>query len=415
MKSDVYKHLKWNFVVNIIDGAFFGLALGFSSFVTILPLFVSTLTSSPILIGLVPAFHNVGWQLPQLLTANKVTQLKHIKPLVMRVAIHERIPFFGLAVVGFITPRIGPQAALILTFIMLAWHGLGSGFTANPWQSMIAKIIPSDKRGSFFGLQSSGSNIFSSMSAVAAGFILERFENHLNYSICFFLTGVIMFLSYASLSLTKEPDSSNDTLMHAPLPIWSRMQAILKDDHNFRSFLGARILSHTAMMGFAFFTVYAVRIHHVSESGVGIMTGILLGTQIVANPIMGWIGDHWNNLVVLKIGIVAAILSALLAWWSPSPLYFYLVFALTGVAYVSIWTIGLAIAPEFGTEQDRSVYIGMSNTLVAPANILAPFLGGWLANIYGYPSTFLASAVCGVAALFVFQFFVKNPRRINGS
>ncbi len=84
MDPEIQNSLKRNFVVNLLDGAFFGLALGFTSFVTILPLFVSTLTSSATIIGLVPAFHNVGWQLPQLLTANKVARQKRIKPMVLR-------------------------------------------------------------------------------------------------------------------------------------------------------------------------------------------------------------------------------------------------------------------------------------------------------------------------------------------
>jgi MFS family permease len=193
------------------------------------------------------------------------------------------------------------------------------------------------------------------------------------------------------------------------------MKEILKRDKNFRWFLTARILSQIAMMGFAFYTVYAVRIHHVSESGVGIMTGVLLGTQILANPIMGWIGDRWSNLAVMKIGITAATMSALLAWWAPNPAYFYMVFILTGIANVSIWTIGLAIILEFGSEHEQPVYIGMSNTLVAPVNILAPFLGGWLADLSGYPAAFLASAFGGAAALWVYQAMVKDPRKVNAS
>jgi MFS family permease len=415
MDPEIQNSLKRNFVVNLLDGAFFGLALGFTSFVTILPLFVSTLTSSATIIGLVPAFHNVGWQLPQLLTANKVARQKRIKPMVLRNTFHERFPFLGLAVIALLIPTIGVQTALILTFVMLAWQGLGGGFTANPWQSMIAKIIPADRRGTFFGLQSSAANTMASLSAIGAGFILEKYDNHLDFAICFLLTAVIMVISMTFLGLTKEPERSLDELPPVQVPVWSRMKEILKRDKNFRWFLTARILSQIAMMGFAFYTVYAVRIHHVSESGVGIMTGVLLGTQILANPIMGWIGDRWSNLAVMKIGITAATMSALLAWWAPNPAYFYMVFILTGIANVSIWTIGLAIILEFGSEHEQPVYIGMSNTLVAPVNILAPFLGGWLADLSGYPAAFLASAFGGAAALWVYQAMVKDPRKVNAS
>jgi hypothetical protein len=90
---DQNKNFPFNFFVNVIDGGFFGLALGFASFSTVIPLFVSTLTDSAILIGLIPAIHVVGWQLPQLFTAHRVAQQKRYKPMVMFFTIHERLPF----------------------------------------------------------------------------------------------------------------------------------------------------------------------------------------------------------------------------------------------------------------------------------------------------------------------------------
>jgi len=75
----IQKNLLHNFLVNLIDGGFFGFGIGFASFSTVIPLLVSQLTNSPILIGLIPAIHSMGWQLPQLLTAKKVSQLPQLK------------------------------------------------------------------------------------------------------------------------------------------------------------------------------------------------------------------------------------------------------------------------------------------------------------------------------------------------
>ena len=133
MNPDILKNLRFNYVVNVADGAFFGLALGFASFVTIIPLFVSTLTRSPILIGLIPAIHTVGWQLPQVFIANRVSRQSRYKPMLLIISTQERLPFLGLALVAFISPSIGPQAALLLTFVLLIWQALGGGFTATFW------------------------------------------------------------------------------------------------------------------------------------------------------------------------------------------------------------------------------------------------------------------------------------------
>ena len=79
----IQRNLRYNITINLLDGGFFGMALGFASFITIIPLFVSRMTDSALLIGLVPAIHNVGWQFPQLLTAGWVSRAKRIKPLVL--------------------------------------------------------------------------------------------------------------------------------------------------------------------------------------------------------------------------------------------------------------------------------------------------------------------------------------------
>jgi MFS family permease len=134
-----------------------------------------------------------------------------------------------------------------------------------------------------------------------------------------------------------------------------------------------------------------------------------LGTQIIANPVMGWLGDRLGHRTVIEAGVIACIASAGIAWLAPHPNWFYLVFILTGIGNVAVWTIGMAMALEFGNEAERPAFIGLANTLVAPSTILAPFMGGWLADIAGYPATFAFSIACGILTLVVLN-LVKRRR-----
>ena len=171
LHPEIRKHLRHNTIVNLLDGAFFVSALGFASFVTVWPLFVSSLTDSALLIGLIPSIHMMGWQLPQLFTANRLSQEKVYRPAVLKATIHERLPFLGLALLALVTASIDRRLALLLTFMLLIWQGVGGGFAANAWQSMIGKIIPSERRGTLFGIQSAAANLISSGGAVGAGAI----------------------------------------------------------------------------------------------------------------------------------------------------------------------------------------------------------------------------------------------------
>src|SRR5512137_2376653 len=118
MNPEISKNLKFNVIVNLLDGAFFGFGIGFASFSTILPLFVRTMTDSAILIGLIPAIHAACWQLPQLLTVNRVSRLRRFKPMVLILTIQERLPFLGLAIVAWSMAGMNKPVGLVLTFSM---------------------------------------------------------------------------------------------------------------------------------------------------------------------------------------------------------------------------------------------------------------------------------------------------------
>jgi MFS family permease len=409
LNQEIRKHLRYNVIVNLLDGGFFGMAIGLSSFSAFIPIFVNRMTSSAILIGLVPALHNVGWQFPQLFTAGWTSRLRHFKPTVALLTIQERIPFLGLAIVAWFLPSLGKQNALILTFLLLAWQGLGGGLTANPWTSMIGKIIPTEFRGTFFGAQSSAANAMLSIGSILAGFILSRVSDRYDFSLLFLLSTFSMVVSWFFIASTREPVDHEKFISETKQPFWRGARTLLRKDTNFRWFLLGRQLSQFAAMGFAFYIIYAINNFGMNEFTAGIISATLTGAAILANPLMGWVGDHWGHRRIMLIGILAATLSSLFAWQATSLNWFFLIMVLTGLANVAIWTIALTLTVEFGEEIERPLYIGLSNTLVAPATILAPLIGGWIADKRGYPFMFLCTAIAGVLTIIIFFFFFKEP------
>ena len=409
------KHLRHNLIVNMFDGGFFGFAIGFASFSTILPLFVASMTNSATLIGLVPAIHGAGWLLPQLFTANRTAQLRRYKRTVLRNTIHERLPFLGFALVAYLLPTIGVEAGLVLTFMLLIWQGLGGGFTANPWTSMISKIIPPESRGTFFGTQAAIANLFISVAAVGAGYLLSLYASPIDFMYCFLIACVFFTISWFALALTREPADYEKVVEQNPPPFWHGASRILKRDKNFDWFLTARILSQFATMGFAFYIVYALRRFQMDEVTAGYLTAALTISQTVANAGMGWMGDRVGHRWMLILGAAAATLSSLLAWFAPSLVWFYPVFVLTGFANVSIWTNGMTMTVDFSDDKERPFYIGLAQTLTAPATILAPLIGGWIADTYGFTLTFALSTVLSVVMMSILVFLVREPRKARWS
>ena len=411
LEKDIRKNLKHNIKVNLWDGSLFGVALGFASFSTVLPLFVASMTTSALLIGLVPAIHSVGWQLPQLFTASHVSRLRKYKRNVLMMTINERAPFLGFAITALLLPLIGLQAGLVITFMLLIWQGLGGGFTANSWTSMISKIIPPETRGTFFGMQAGLANLFISGSAIAAGYILDALASPLDFAACFLLAGIFFTLSWFALSLTREPEDTEKVIPEVKTHFWDDSKKILSRDLNFKWFLSARFLSQFATMGFSFYIIYALRRFNMDAVTAGFLTATLTIAQTVANAGMGWLGDRWGHRSMLIIGSIAALLSSILAWLATSIIWFYPIFLLAGIANVSIWTIGMAMTVDFGSESERPLYIGLSQTLTAPATIIAPLLGGWIVDSVGFIPTFSISIVLAIITMLILIFMVKDPRK----
>ncbi len=411
IEAYIQKHLRFNFMIGMFDGGFFGLGMGFASFAAIIPLFVSHLTHSALLIGLVPAIHNVGWQLPQLLTAGWIARVKRYKPLTLWMTIHERVPYLGLAILALYLPFTTARIALIITFLMLIWQGLGAGLAANPWINMVSKVMPQELHGTFFGTQSAALNGMAGLSAITAGLILDKMAMPYNYSLCFALTFVSMCISFIILSATREPDGPPHENEHPKATLHQSLD-ILKRDLNFQVFLGIRMLSQFAGMGFAFYIIYAVRQFGMSDGAAGLMVAILLIGQVVLSPIMGRWGDRWSHRGVMSLGALGAALSALIACYATSADWFYIIFILEAIGTVAIWTIPVALSVSFAqNDEDRPIYIGLSNTLCAPATILAPVIGGWLADAASFNVTFILSATCGLLMTGALWFVMKDPTR----
>jgi MFS family permease len=101
----------------------------------------------------------------------------------------------------------------------------------------------------------------------------------------------------------------------------------------------------------------------------------------------------------------------LIAWLSPSLGWFFVVMVFWGFTSGIVYTLGMAYTLEYGDDLQRPTYIGLANTLIAPVTIVAPFIGGWLADSAGYPSTFLVAAGAGLLTFLVLHFFVTDPRK----
>ena len=78
------------------------------------------------LIGLIPALQQVGYLLPQLLSANKTERLERNKPCGVKISVVERIPYLFVTLGIFLSPNAPPWAGYVVLAVSL---GIATGWS----------------------------------------------------------------------------------------------------------------------------------------------------------------------------------------------------------------------------------------------------------------------------------------------
>jgi hypothetical protein len=195
-QQEIEKNFRWNFTVNALDGASYWFGMSFISSTIILPLFISHFTADPLLIGLISFLSAAGYFLPQIFVANAVERAPRKKffPVTLGLFL-ERLPVLLLAPMAYFLAISRPDLAMVMFFVLYAWFCFGAGGIIVGWQDMIAKIIPVDKRGRFFGITNFVGNGTGILGALAVPFVLNKFIFPIGYVISFTVAAILILLS----------------------------------------------------------------------------------------------------------------------------------------------------------------------------------------------------------------------------
>ncbi len=422
----------WNFSVGLWDITFITLGISFISRETVVPVLVSQLTDSKLVIGLIPAMWSLGLYLPQLLTANWAESMPYKKPFVMVIGFFlERLPYLliGLAILFFAVES--PTVALVAVLVGIGMASTGAGLGTPPWLDMIAKVIPVRRRGIWLGLGHGLGQLMGVVGAYFVGRILVSRAFPGNFALLFFIAFGFVVVSWMGLAATREPVSEVTKKTVPLIRYLGRVTTVLKRDINYRRYLISKSMVNLGGMSAGFFAVYGTEMFALDGRGVGLLTAVLVGTQAVLNPLCGLLADRVGHKTVLAgaaLFVVVAPLSALIVGSAAAdgatagsimspfalgtvPIGLVVTFVFLGTFLAADHTSSLPIILEFSAPEDRPTYIGMTNTLLAPILIGAPILGGWLAGALGYIAMFGAALVVGTIALVLMVFWVREPRR----
>ena len=162
---------------------------------------------------------------------------------------------------------------------------------------MIAKIIPVEKRGRFFGITNFIGNGTGILGALAVPFVLEKFTFPLGFVFSFAVTGVLFFLSWVFLALTREPAVHSSKPPVSQLDYLRSLPDVLRKDRNFRMYLLSQIIFSLSGMATGFLVVYTVQTWNLPDAQAsGFMIALQVGLAL-ANLFFGFLADRKGHKI----------------------------------------------------------------------------------------------------------------------
>ncbi|OYD14917.1 hypothetical protein CH333_06995 [candidate division WOR-3 bacterium JGI_Cruoil_03_44_89] len=411
--------LKWNFAMGLLHGIFYTGGLAFSEPSTVLPVFLSNLTSSKTLVGLsstiMSKFGGIGSILPQLFVASKLENKAHKKP-VLAVAIIIRALCWGLlALITYLFGRSHPLGIILSLFFFLTLFTFMGGIAVIPFYDIWGKAIPSTLRGRFFGYR----QLFGGIIAIGSGLIVKAilgnkgifFPN--NYALLFLFSFILISISYIALGSVKEPIEEVHKRALSFGEFMKKAYHILKFDNNYKLFLIVQILAGAMGLALPFYVLYAKDVLGVRLGMVGIFLSAQMLGSVLSNILWAHLSDFTGNKKVIQISIFLGLMVPLIALLTPTHLsaLFISLFVLIGFSITGQIIGNTNFLLDIAPTKDRPTYISLRGTLRLPV-VVFPLIGGLIVQHISYNFLFIMT-ILTVLVGFILSFRLSEPRKIE--
>ncbi len=382
----------------------FHFAWAFTNTSTVLPLFISRLTPSQILIGLASTLEALGWFLPQVAIAAVTLHRTRQMPVYVRAAFLRGGSFLLFAVLAFFLGKENPTHLLMLFFFLFSVYSFGGGMAGVSFMDIVGKTIPEQRRGSFFGTRKL---VGGGLSALAGLWIQRILKTHgfpENFGILFLTASVLIILALASTCLMKETPTARRPDKASIKENLLLGLKISREDRNFRMFLLTRIAIGCYIMGLPFYIIYAKDYLSIPSSLAGVFLTVQMVGYLSSNLLWGYLSNRNKNRLVLVFSasfssvcplLVLLSLTLGIPVWLYGAVFFFLGATISGLDLGHMNYL-LQIAPE----ERRPLYVGFMNTVVGPTIFLSA-VGGLIVQVSSFAFLYLLLFALSLVSIFL--------------
>jgi len=411
MSKCALRRFRRNYLLGIINGTMFRGSRIFIDEDTIIPVFIASLTQSKFLVGLVVGIRLSGWFLPQLFVANYVGAKARKNPTYIAWGAVRVAAILGIVLSVWLVQAGNP--ALLLTLFLVFWSVLyfSAGMTGVSFVEGVAKTIPINKLGSFYGYRL----FFAGIVSLGSGLLIVKIQSAYSFPTDFAIIFMIAFFMIAagitSWSLASEQP---DTQVRPKKPLGEHLResaGIFREDAQFRALFSFKAAFYLWTAGVPFFILYVMsmeRFGSISEyKGYFAMTkviGLSLSNIVWARMSNSerWGGTRgiltWISVLGMTLPPAVMLLSLPSMTGAALPLLFA-VFFLIGVVQSGMVLGYMNALIRMSPVERRPLYVGLMNSLLGPVILGLALLGGAIVELISFEVMFVISTCAAFLSL----------------
>jgi hypothetical protein len=411
LHPEARQHFRRNFALGVANGAIYAVAEAMQDASLVLSVFISRLTGSVLLVGLLMPISIGGWYLPQLLFSGRMQAAPRKMPFYRTSGVARVLANAGLVVAALWVRQPGLLAAMV--FLCIASNALAGGLSGLAFTNTVGKVIPSRRRGRYFGLRAFFGGILVFASSLLARHLLTEpagLAFPRNYAVIFAIAAAAVLLSFLCFVGVREHADEALPPRLGVLEQLRRAATLPRQSAAFRDFLIARSCLMFVEVASPFYIIYAQGRFGVPVAMAGTYLLVAATANVVSTYVWGRVSDNVGNRATLRLaclvgglGPCLALLVTPLAALQPAHatgiavVLFGLVFAMLGSSRTGVFIGGTNYLLDVAPDDDRPIYIGLSNTLIGVAS-LGTAVGGVVVALAGYGPLFVLALALYLAA-----------------
>lgn len=382
--------------MGMIHAIFFS---GGTSFVhpdTVIPLFLSTLTSSSIIIGIASMIRGtlggLGSVIPQLFVAAHLHNVTQRKPFLVKTLVVRAICFFLLGTITLLFYNRNPSLLIVSGLALSFVFTITGGVASVPFYDIWSRSLPHHTLGTFFAHRHLWGGLFAVLTGLTVTKLLgcDALENQGKYALLFFCAAAFMSIGFAGLGSVRERPAIQHEKPSHKSEVLQLAVHIIVNDKKLQLYLHALMLTAAPAMALPFIVLFARDRLSFGVADIGLFLAIQMAGSFCVTLLWGWMTDrHGCRLTAMASSVVSVMFlcSAMLPLVFPRfpRMIMYGVYALIGA-----WIPGRQVSFDkmllrMSSERMRPVYIALKGTFSFPL-VLYPLAGAFilrLTNNYG--------------------------------